>query len=885
MARLLCHLAALVGAVFALALLQVSSAFAATARVNGSVLEYNAAPGEANVMSIVHTVGLDFRITDNGAVITAGPGCLPVQAHVVSCSDSGVLSTLVDVGDLNDVVDGTSGFGAPDHLIGGPGDDTLHSAVGDYVDTLDGNDGNDELLGSSEGDTLNGGAGSDKLFGNGGDDTLNGGPGDDLLNGYIGSDVLNGNEGTDTADYSNSYDVFVPVTVTLDDVANDGGTGAGENDNVRTDVENISGTYGDDTLTGDSDANLLYGYRGNDTLNGGGGDDTLIGGDDSDTLNAEAGNDVLNGENPGAPPGSAPLWSDTFNGGSGIDTATYASHEYYVTVTLDGVANDGGFGENDNVKTDIENLVGTFGPDTLVGDGADNVLDGDGAGGPGADTLRGGGGTDVVTYALRSAPIHADLSGASGTGEDTIGSDVEGLVGGSGDDLLSGNGAANVINGGPGNDVLDGRLGGDVLVGGAGPHDLVSYADRTKSVRVSLDGVANDGESGEGDNAGADVEDVSSGSGSDTLTGNASNNHLEGGTGADTIVGGAGEDTVDYSARNGSVGVYLDGTAASGTSADGPRGARDRIAADVEDAVAGSSDDVLVGNSGPNVLDAGLGDDVLDGGLGPDELRGSEGDDVVDYSRRSTGVLVNLNGAPVSGNAGDGPAAARDRVSEVEGIVGGSGSDMLVGSGRDNVFLGGPGADVFSGLGGIDLVVYADRRKPVRVTLDGVANDGQRSERDNVRKDIEGVLGGSAGDALVGSGAGNVLVGGPGADSLNGLRGVDLLLGGAGADLLTGGRGIDGLQAGPGRDRVQSRDRVVDLVSCGSGRDAVTADAVDSIKRDCEKVDRGRGKKGHALTPELGTSSAPSVVLEQMRWWDSVATELADPRLIALVPR
>jgi hypothetical protein len=154
-----------------------------------------------------------------------------------------------------------------------------------------------------------------------------------------------------------------------------------------------------------------------------------------------------------------------------------------------------------------------------------------------------------------------------------------------------------------------------------------------------------------------------------------------------------------------------------------------------------------------------------------------------------------------------------------------------------------------------------------------------------VHRDIEGVLGGSAGDVLTGSAGGNVLVGGPGADSLNGLRGVDLLLGGAGADLLTGGRGIDGLEAGPGRDRVQSRDRVVDLVSCGSGRDAVTADAVDSIKRDCEKVDRGRGKKGHALTRELGTSSAPSVVVEQMRWWDSVATEFGDRRLIALVAR
>jgi Ca2+-binding RTX toxin-like protein len=69
------------------------------------------------------------------------------------------------------------------------------------------------------------------------------------------------------------------------------------------------------------------------------------------------------------------------------------------------------------------------------------------------------------------------------------------MLGGSGDDKLTGGWA---------NDTLDGGPGADVLKGGGGT-DTVTYASRSAAVNVSLDGVANDGEAGEGDNAGTDV--------------------------------------------------------------------------------------------------------------------------------------------------------------------------------------------------------------------------------------------------------------------------------------------------------------------------------------------------------------------------------------------
>ena len=57
-------------------------------------------------------------------------------------------------------------------------------------------------------------------------------------------------------------------------------------------IEGVVGGFGDDTLTGDGNANLLDGSSGNDTLSGVNGDDTLIGGFGSDTVDGGAGNDT-----------------------------------------------------------------------------------------------------------------------------------------------------------------------------------------------------------------------------------------------------------------------------------------------------------------------------------------------------------------------------------------------------------------------------------------------------------------------------------------------------------------------------------------------------------------------------------------------------------------
>lgn len=61
-------------------------------------------------------------------------------------------------------------------------------------------------------------------------------------------------------------------------------------------------------------------------------------------------------------------------------------------------------------------------------------------------------------------------------------------------------------------------------------------------MNVSLDGVANDGEPGEGDNNAADVEQIIGGRGNDTLRGNDLANTLRGDGGNNSLIGGLGDD-------------------------------------------------------------------------------------------------------------------------------------------------------------------------------------------------------------------------------------------------------------------------------------------------------------------------------------------------------
>jgi len=268
--------------------------------------------------------------------------------------------------------------------------------------SMNGGTGNDTLRGGSEKDTLNGGANHDSIWGGEGDDDLRGGDGRDTLDGYTGDDVLWGGNGIDLVSYN---DAAGNCSISIDDVANDGTISTGlriavpvndpGKDNVHSDIENVIGSFGSDTITGSDGDNYLFGGNGSDSINGGKGNDTLNGGFQSDLL----------------------------FGGEGIDTVDYSDRVYKLRVSLDDLPDDGQLKtpfmdrEHDNAHWDIENIWGGRGNDMIIGNDNGNILEG----GRGNDTLVGGAANDI-------------------------------LGGGFGNDSLNGKGGFNTLNGGAGND-------------------------------------------------------------------------------------------------------------------------------------------------------------------------------------------------------------------------------------------------------------------------------------------------------------------------------------------------------------------------------------------------------------------------------------------------
>jgi len=91
----------------------------------------------------------------------------------------------------------------------------------------------------------------------------------------------------------------------------------------------------------------------------------------------------------------------------------------------------------------------------------------------------------------------------------------------------------------------------------------------------------------------------------------------------------------------------------------------------------------------------------------------------------------------------------------------------------------------------------------------------------------------------------------PRADVIQGTPLRDLIDGRGGADRIVGGGGNDRISGGAGDDAIISKDRYRDTVSCGPGRDRVTADYRDRIARDCERRTRPPRVPGVPKPPPL----------------------------------
>ena len=189
----------------------------------------------------------------------------------------------------------------------------------------------------------------------------------------------------------------------------------------------------------------------------------------------------------------------------------------------------------------------------------------------------------------------------------------------------------------------------------------------------------------------------------DTLTGNSGNNFLRGGGGADALNGGGGFDTADYS--NAPTGVTVD----LGNPANNTGEAIGDTYSSIENIAGSTFGDTLRGDDLSNLLDGNAGADVLDGAGGLDYAW---------YNSAPVGVTASLNTR--GSNTG---IAAGDTYFSIEGLVGSSFDDILVGDINTNFLRGQLGGDTLNGQGGFDWADYINATSAVTVNISTPANN------------------------------------------------------------------------------------------------------------------------------------------------------------------
>jgi Ca2+-binding RTX toxin-like protein len=572
----------------------------------------------------------------------------------------------------------------------------------------------------------------------------------------------------------------------------------------------ITGTNAANTIDNSAEApassDYYYGLGGADSIRAGGGADTVYGGTGNDTLDGGVGDDDIYG----------------------------------------GVGNDSLIGDAGN-----DDLFGGTGNDTIDGGSGNDTIEG----GAGNDTLTGGAGFDYLSFASTTGNVTVNLTAATvsgtATGTDSI-SGFEGVLGGYGNDSITGSGAANRIVGGAGNDTInagggddtvEGGLGNDSLVGGAGV-DLLSYRAATTGVNVNL---ATGTATGEGTDTISQFENLTGSSFNDTLTGNDGANLIDGdvgndvisaGDGADTVFGGSGSDTIsggggadllyggadtgttqapgtvfqDFNwSLNGNQVSFLNGSIVQDTGlmtvtvshSGGPFGTNARSESDDPIYV-----DTAAGETFSSLSSAYIRRES------PDNGQNDSGQDnpsvvTVDFSNPDAGYESEVQNVQfrISDIDRDGTGQHRDRVVviaydadgnrvPVEFIETSTGLETFGDTVQATSTA--PGTDESSVQGSV-LVRIAGPVARIEIQYDNLQDDDQHIHVSDIQFQAVPVV---ENDSIDGGAGADTIFGGLGQDTLLGGADADILYGGVGNDSLDGGDGNDTLYGGTGNDTV-----------------------------------------------------------------------------------
>ena len=463
--------------------------------------------------------------------------------------------------------DSINGGATADAIFAGSGNDTIYSRQGedlvyggdgdDYIDTCQdddivfGGNGNDTIIGGYGDDILYGEAGNDTIYaGDFGKTTIIGGTGDDEL--YSASQNSLGNETTYVYNLGDGNDIIhtginddyiqFGEGITKDSVMftavgydllitfknSDGSIIIKDNFNHRpfslikfadgstydfnqvSQLLEIHGTEGDDTVQGSSQSEVIYAYGGNDNIDAGAGDDIIYAGDGDDTINAGYGDDIVYAGNGNDTIYAGDFGKTTIIGGAGDDELYSASQNSlgnettYVYNLGDG---------NDIIHTGINDDYIQFGDGitkdsvmfTAVGydllitfkDADGSILVKDFSNRRPVDAINFADGTsynqnDITSLLTTHGTNENDTLNGSTQSEKIYGYDGDDYIdansgndtiyGGNGNDTIYGGSGDNLIYGGDGNDYIEaGSSGHSILIGGNGDDILVGESQNSKA--------------------------------------------------------------------------------------------------------------------------------------------------------------------------------------------------------------------------------------------------------------------------------------------------------------------------------------------------------------------------------------------------------------------
>ena len=693
--------------------------------------------------------------------------------------------------------------------------------------TIYGGAGNEAIFGGYKADTITGGDGNDYIFGGDGADSINAGAGDDVVYtsvaGLTEDTSINGGAGSNTLVFdmpgeSGGWDNESYGAVTFN-LSSDLGN--------ASNFVNVGGGGSADTLTGDTNNNVIIGAGGADKLYGGDGNDSLYGdehpndtngttygirqyslSDGNDELYGGAGDDIL----------YASDGDDKLDGGTGADTLTGGSgSNTFILRSGDGGSSQSA-GDTITDFTDDSDSFGldslSFGSLTISQSGSDTTIK---EGSNYLATLTGITASTVTAVDFQSTSTTAlTLSGT--TGDDT-------LIGGAGGDTFNAGAESDTLYGWGGDDTfnISSKSGSytDTINGGTGTNVLnISYVNGLSDFSISMIPTSD-----------TTISLVDANGGTINFTNILDYTYTSGAAGywegsitvnskAYTFVTDMRYDKTPFSGAYGSVQAFVYENPSNTVEVVLPNTGKwlpqyrmsnyRGFAFDGQETFTiygGAGNEAIFGGYKADTITGGDGNDYIFGGDGADSINAGAGDDVVYTSVAGLTEDTSINGGAGSNTlVFDMPGESGGWDNESYGAVtfnlssdlgnasnfvnvgGGGSADTLTGDTNNNVIIGAGGADKLYGGDGNDSLYGDEHPNDTNGTTYGIRQYSLSDGNDE-------------------------LYGGAGDDILYASDGDDKLDGGTGADTLTGGSGIDTFitRSGDGGSTISDADTITDF--------------------------------------------------------------------------